>query len=466
MPLLSIPRVSPTTGAKPVRRINPDELQMDRQSFRDLELFETEGGAPTLFDLINRTRTNGGAKVLRNRMRHPWSKLPRIRSVQDSIRHIIAHRKAFDILPSDSALHAFEKYMHSGLPLITTDNRFEFALEAMEIRWSDFRGYWQIMKGVERTAALLRTLRRFCARPELASVPGDLEPLLAEMRELLDHPSFQSLPAEGWGEQWFWQVLRLDSMLRWREREVVDRLVRLIFEIDALIAMADATVYHEFVMPEVHEGLTEIRAEGLYHPFLDEPVPNGLCVDQKQRLMFLTGPNMAGKTTYLRAAGIALYLAHLGMGVPASSFQFTPCDSLFTAITLADNVRKGVSFFRAEALRVKAIAQAVANGRRVAALLDEPFMGTNVKDALDASRVVLTGLATKHNSVFLVSSHLIELGEALAATGAVECYRFEAGEESGRLEFDYVLRPGISSQRLGVRVLQEEGVFDLLARKA
>jgi dsDNA-specific endonuclease/ATPase MutS2 len=258
------------------------------------------------------------------------------------------------------------------------------------------------------------------------------------MRALLDHPAFSALPTEGQGELWHWQVLRLDRMLRWQERAVVDRLVRLIFEIDALVALADATVYHDFVMPEAHEGETEIIATDLYHPFLADPVANQLRVDQQQRLLFLTGPNMAGKTTYLRAAGIALYLAHLGMGVPAAAFQFTPCDCLFTAITLADNVRKGVSFFRAEALRVKAIAQAVANGRRVAALLDEPFMGTNVKDALDASRVVLTGLATKRNNVFLVSSHLIELGEALQATGSVECCHFEAGEEILRATYQAV----------------------------
>jgi DNA mismatch repair protein MutS len=121
-----------------------------------------------------------------------------------------------------------------------------------------------------------------------------------------------------------------------------------------------------------------------------------------------------------------------------------------------------VSFFRAEALRVKTIAQSVAEGRAVVALFDEPFMGTNVKDALDASRAVLSRLASKEGSVFIVSSHLIELRDPLSSTVSVECCRFEANDQSGRLEFDYVLRPGVSSQRLGLRVLQEEGVFDLL----
>jgi DNA mismatch repair ATPase MutS len=173
---------------------------------------------------------------------------------------------------------------------------------------------------------------------------------------------------------------------------------------------------------------------------------------------------MAGKTTYLKACGTAIYLAHLGMGVPARRLRFSPCDSLFSAITLADNVREGVSFFRAEALRVRRVAQALADGRRVFALLDEPFKGTNVKDAVDASHVVFERFAEAEDSVFLVSSHLTEVGEALEPLPTVACARFEADEAHGPLRYDFVLRPGISTQRLGVRVLRDEGVFELLDR--
>ena len=62
----------------------------------------------------------------------------------------------------------------------------------------------------------------------------------------------------------------------------------------------------------------------------------------------------------------------------------------------------------------------------------------------------------------MVASHLIELGEHLIATGQVDCRLFEASEDEGRLRFEYILRPGLSSQRLGMRVLREEGIFDLL----
>ena len=233
---------------------------------------------------------------------------------------------------------------------------------------------------------------------------------------------------------------------------------------DAITSMAEATADMRFVLPEVCDGPLAVSAESVYHPFLERPVANPLHLDQGQRLLFLTGANMAGKTTYLRACGIALYLAHVGMGVPARSFRFSPCDDLFTAITLMDNVRQGVSFFRAEALRVREVAQALADGRRVVAFLDEPFKGTNVKDALDASLTIFDRLSAARDSLFLVSSHLIEVAEPLHATGRVRCARFDAAERAGRLDYDFTLRPGISTQRLGQRVLEEEGVFELLGR--
>jgi DNA mismatch repair ATPase MutS len=150
------------------------------------------------------------------------------------------------------------------------------------------------------------------------------------------------------------------------------------------------------------------------------------------------------------------------MGVPARFFRFSPCQRLFGSITVKDNVRAGVSFFRAEALRVKAIAEAVTDGYRVVALMDEPFKGTNVKDAFDASRAILERFAVREGSLFLVSSHLIELGEQMSSTGQVSCQHFEAGEQEGKLRFEYRLKPGVSTQRLGMRVLREEGIFAML----
>lgn len=468
MEVFRIPHASAEIGAvRPARRRRgADEMLVDEQTLRDLEIFEAQGGAPGLFDLLDRTRTVGGAKVLQARMRQPWAKPERIRAVQQSLRHILDHRPAFNLLPGEGVVAAAEQYLYSGLPFVETENPFVLFVDALEVRFGHFKQYWRILTGVQRTAQMIHALRRLAARPELADAPGELGPWLDELRGLVDRPAFATLPEEGEGPSPCWRIMRVDRMLRRDERETIERLIRLIFEVDALVSMADAVHACGFVIPEVHDGPTEVVAQGVYHPFVTRPVPNPLRLDQRRRMLFLTGPNMAGKTTYLRACGVAVYLAHVGMGVPARSFRFSPCDCLISAIALADNVRGGVSFFQAEALRFKTIAEALAAGRRVVALLDEPFMGTNVKDALDASRAVLARLAATEGSVFLVSSHLIELGDALIATGSVDCRRFEAGDRAGRLEFDYVLRPGVSSQRLGVRVLEEHGIFDLLDRTA
>jgi DNA mismatch repair protein MutS len=228
--------------------------------------------------------------------------------------------------------------------------------------------------------------------------------------------------------------------------------------------MADVTAAAQFTFPQVVDGLALAEGEGLYHPFLPDGVRNPLFVGGESRVLFLTGPNMAGKTTYLRTCGITFFLAHLGMGVPARTFRFTPCEALFTAISLSDDTRAGISFFQAEALRARAIAEALAGGHHIVAILDEPFKGTNVRDALDASCAVFSRFAEMKGSLFLIASHLIEAGAVLEPAGSVLCHRFEATDDGGALRFDYMLKPGLSTQRLGMRVLEEHRVLDLLSQ--
>ena len=104
----------------------------------------------------------------------------------------------------------------------------------------------------------------------------------------------------------------------------------------------------------------------------------------------------------------------------------------------------------------------MAEGGRIVAIMDEPFKGTNGKEALDASFEVIRQFAAKQDSLFVISSHLIELEESLDAVAHIDYAYFEAQEHGAELAFDYRVRKGVSDQRLGMRVLHEEGVFDLL----
>jgi len=454
----------PSSTADNADAVDPDDteiLLLDTQTLKDLEIFSAQNQGASLFEFCNLTQTEGGAKVLRQRMERPWSKPQRIQATQQAIAFILAHRRAFNGLPSAYIASRVEYYAHEILPIVTQENPFEFGLGAFALRANHARYYSNIVRGAQNTCRLILALRRLLAQAELASPTGDLAPAFSEMQALLARPRFALIP-----EQLFagrtWKMLRMDQVFRIHEKATIARLLQLIYEIDALIAMADVTADQGFVLPDIIQGSLSVHAEGLTHPFVQQAVPNAVALNQACRVLFLTGPNMAGKTTYLRAFATALYLAHLGMGVPATRFAFVPTQRLFSSLSLSDDLRSGVSYFRAEALRVKAVAQAIADGFHVVALMDEPFKGTNVKDAFDASLAILARFAARENCLFMFSSHLIELSDRLSTTGQIDCHYFEADERDGRLRFDYQLRPGVSRQRLGMRVLEEEGVFDLL----
>ncbi len=447
----------PTSAALPVAR-----LRIDAATFADLEVFSSETGGASLFDLCNECRTDGGAQVLRRRMEQPWAAADPIRRTQASLTFITAQRPAFDVLPSAYTINRVARYEREPLPAVTQQNLLGFAAAAFALWADDDSRYVKILNGVQFTREFIGALRRFAGQPALTGAEGEVAPIVGEMRTLLARPRLVWAAQRGSGG-WFFTRLRFDQVFRRHEKAAIRRLVELVHELDALMAMADVTERHGFVLPGIEAGPPRVHGEGLVHPRVDGAVANSVSLDAQRRVLFLTGPNMAGKTTYLRAIAIALYFAHLGMGVPARKLGFVPLQRLFTSISLSDDLHGGVSYFRAEALRIKAIAQSMAAGERVAALLDEPFKGTNVKDAMDASLAVLERFARSDRCLFVFSSHLIELGDQVT-DGRIDYRHFEAQERGGRLSFDFKLRPGISAQRLGMRVLREEGVFDLLDR--
>ncbi len=449
------------TQSLPLSQTESEVLILDSHTLKDLEIFASETGEASLFEFCNLSKTEGGARALRQRMERPWSNADRILSTQESLSFILAQRQAFEKLPSSYACSRVERYINEIFPVVEHENLLEFCFNAFSLWANDDRHYMSIVRGTQFACKLIQSLRRFAEQVELLSPVGEVTPLIEEMRTLLAHTRLSRIPDQEIGG-WAWKILRLDQDLRLHEKETITRLLQIVYEVDALVAMADVTHKHGFVLPRIKDGSFGVHAEGLVHPFVENAVANPVELSQERRVLFLTGPNMAGKTTYLRAFATAFYLAHLGMGVPASSFTFVPAQRLFSSISLNDNLRSGVSYFRAEALRVKAIAQAIAGGYRVVALMDEPFKGTNVKDALDASLRILERFASKEGCLFVFSSHLIELSEKLNIADQIDCRFFEADEGEGRLRFDYLLRSGISSQRLGMRVLREEGVFDLL----
>lgn len=137
------------------------------------------------------------------------------------------------------------------------------------------------------------------------------------------------------------------------------------------------------------------------------PVSNDIEIEANKNIVFITGANMAGKSTFMKAFGIAVYLAHMGFPVPASFMKFVPQQGIVSTINISDNLRLGYSHFYSEVKRIKQVVLQLNIRPNLMMLFDELFRGTNVKDAYDATVSVLGALARSRKCFVIVSTHII-----------------------------------------------------------
>jgi DNA mismatch repair ATPase MutS len=436
-------------------------MHVDPQTLKDLEIFETATREPGMIGHLDRTRTRGGREILRRRLTRPLSTVVEIDAVQAALRYIASNRTLFDALPDESLLGPLHRYLDSRFVTLKRTAGPSVALESLWIRLRHKDLYEEAASGVALVEEFLARIAK------LITALRELPPLLRErmdrMEIALAAPPVLELLRPRRRFQRTRDVLFRDGCAREAGRVALRTVIEMVQHIDALISMADVTTESGYTYPVITEE-SGVLIEGMRHPFLDDAVPNDLALQDGARLVFLTGPNTAGKTTYLKACGVVALLAHVGMGVPAARCRMGVLDRLITGIRTEDSLRSGISYFQAEARRVRDIARSLLNGERCMVLVDELFRGTNVKDAYDASLRVITAFAASPRGSFVIASHLIELANELEHVPGVVLTKFQAQMVDGDVEFDYRATAGVSGQRLGLEVLEQEGVLSALAR--
>jgi DNA mismatch repair ATPase MutS len=260
------------------------------------------------------------------------------------------------------------------------------------------------------------------------------------------------------------QLLELSYRARREIKHIVLQMIDRYAKLDALQSMANITLKKGWVMPELKPSvLLQYEAEQLYHPLLKNPVAYDIHYSKEKNFLFLTGANMSGKSTLIRAMGVGALLAHVGMGVPAKSMQISFLEGIVTNMQVEDNIFLGESYFFAEVQRMKLTAQKLNKNRYHLVLMDELFKGTNVHDAYECSRAVIEGLLNQKDNLMALSTHLNELSENLSGQPNVwfrYCYTDITAD--GQYTFTYQLKEGVSKDRIGYLVLKKEGVLDLL----
>jgi DNA mismatch repair protein MutS len=230
---------------------------------------------------------------------------------------------------------------------------------------------------------------------------------------------------------------------------------------DVLSALAEVAERRGYVRPEVHTGF-ELEIRGGRHPVVEtmmpreEFIPNDLTLDDLGRIVILTGPNMAGKSTVLRQIGLIQLLAQMGAFVPADRARLPLCDRIFTRVGASDNLARGQSTFMVEMNETAAILHGASD--RSLVLLDEIGRGTSTYDGVSIAWSVTEHLheVTGCKTIFATHYHeLTQLGDLLPSVKNLNVSVREVGED---VVFLRRLEEGGADRSYGIQVARLAGV--------
>ncbi len=442
-------------------------FKTDKQTTEDLALLGNSKGR-SVYDIFNRTATAGGASLLEQMFLYPLCNRLDIEQRSRTIRFFVENKVEF---PFQGALLDTIEYYLSNNDERTRISAHEDNLERKfrTLIGSDSE-YAQIRKGVSSAVRFMSDMRAFVHSLISMNFEGKSGFSLGVLFNSVTDSVFDEVYEAGtYGRLSFGQTAKFDQLLRFACRNKLIMLLREAYKLDLFISVASVSLEQNFSFAtpacEIEDGLMLQIVDG-FHPLVENAIPNSVSVDASNNMIFLTGANMAGKSTFMKMVGIAVYLAHMGFPVPASGMRFKVLNGMFTTINLADNINAGYSHFYAEVMRVKRVSERAGEEGNMLVIFDELFRGTNVKDACDATIAVAEALAGIRNSVFLVSSHIIEAGEALGSLRDNIEFLNLPTKMNGRVpEYTYKIERGISKDRHGMLIIKNEGIPELLGYK-
>ena len=437
-------------------------MQIDATTHADLGIFDREE-SESLFGRLDFTTTSLGREWLRRIFEKPLGSIEEILDMQAVVAAILDKVDTWPDRITNGTLLVVEKFLDYNLERMPDPGDRIGTLAYRLLNGPDFS---LARFSMTHLADLIDGCRKMVELLVAEGAPRRLRILMEEARQLLEDRELSDLSRRPRASAFTMrETVRYARFFHGPFRNRTNRLMEIYGQMDAWCSMARAMKAYDLRFPTFVEGEEPfLETTGLRHPLLHDPKPYDLEMGPESNFIFLTGANMAGKSTFIKAVGIAAFMAHLGLGVPAGSMRLSLFDGILTNINVTDNLAKGESYFFNEVQRIRDTVARINDGRRWLVLIDELFKGTNIQDAMKCSTTVIRGLIRIRRALYILSTHLYEIGEELRQYPNISFRYFETKIEEEDFEFSFRLKEGISNDRLGYLILKREKVLDMLDR--
>jgi DNA mismatch repair protein MutS len=241
--------------------------------------------------------------------------------------------------------------------------------------------------------------------------------------------------------------------------------------IDCFVSLADVAVQNNYVCPEIDESLRLEIKEGR-HPVIERLLPpgerytanNSLMDTETDQILIVTGPNMSGKSSYLRQVGLIVLLAQVGSFVPASEARIGLIDRIYTRVGASDNIASGESTFLVEMHEAATIVNTATN--RSLILLDEVGRGTSTFDGISIAWALTEYLHSRIGAKTLFATHYHELNELADIFPRIKNYKVDVREYGDKVIFLHKVLPGFADHSYGIQVAQMAGLPEEVTERA
>ena len=436
---------------------------IDKQGHKDLSLFSSNEKGHSLINFYDNTKTIGGQLYLHRLMQTPMSDIAFLENRKSEINFFYKLDGCLEL--SKRQLDYVEFYLAMRqMPL--RNNMVDSLKDYYSNRFGGDGSYYTIKEGIFHLSSLLNNLRDYLSSITISVAPESIRKRFARALKFVSSEPLNGLlnnPPRDYKELKSRRTNQFDNFFRQSGMKDLRYVLDLIYKIDVLQTLSDFLIDKYFCLPEYVEGRSPVlEVEEFVHPLIEDPVANSIKHSGLGSLYLITGPNMSGKSTFLKSIGVLTYCAHLGIPVPAKHMKTSIFDGMFTTINLPDNMNQGLSHFLAEVRRIKDMVSLLEKRNRIIVILDELFRGTNVKDAYDGTIMIIELLSKIEGPIFFISTHILEAAEKLLHANNIQFLCFESKIISNEPVYDYKLRTGVSDERVGVQIVLKEGIRDIL----